>query len=570
MISFKQFLNEYLTDEQRNRYANVEMNSQSRKATDPFFGPGNDQIKEPIKGYEGDKSEVHKNIEKHVGREFSVDEYKAGMIRDESGKKVTIPSLIKDKQLKHQFNQDNTRTGKGMGQTHYMTVVRGTEVAGQTNSEPDPQHPKGHSWGDASCKNVDTGINRHFLEKEIRSGTVVVRAHDPNGQEIYRATLQPHLDDHANYAYALDSEYGLKHPMFTKHAHDVAARLSGEYKPGLFDKHPDVYNDSGVRHIYHPNTPSHAIDQHFSEQLHGVAEWDDQSDDHIEAMVSHPNTSSETITHLINHPRLNHRSMRPDLYVLGEHPNLTPEHINHLIGKGADANMTEHLLEHPRVNESNITAAMNHPSPSVRLAAIQHPAATGQHALMGMQDTSWENGSVRAAAVKHPAIKSHMLYNALSDDSAYVRRNALSNPNIEMWHLDKAIQDPDIIEQTIAHPKIRPHHIQHVIDNQHDYSITAVSSAYRHPNATPEQIQHGLDHQNPYFREAAAENPNAQEHHLKQAMQSSWDGVRVRAAKHKNMTVPMLRDALNDPNDRVAEIAGDRLREMGHKVPSRW
>ena len=54
-----------------------------------FFGPDNDMVREPIKGYDGDKSEVHKAIEKHVGHEFSIDEYKAGMIRGPSGKSVS-------------------------------------------------------------------------------------------------------------------------------------------------------------------------------------------------------------------------------------------------------------------------------------------------------------------------------------------------------------------------------------------------------------------------------------------------------------------------------------------------
>ena len=41
-----------------------------------FFGPDNDMVREPIKGYDGDKSEVHKAIEKHVGHEFSIAEAK--------------------------------------------------------------------------------------------------------------------------------------------------------------------------------------------------------------------------------------------------------------------------------------------------------------------------------------------------------------------------------------------------------------------------------------------------------------------------------------------------------------
>ena len=38
MISFKQFLKEYLTDEQWDRYKNVAMTDRAREATDHFFG----------------------------------------------------------------------------------------------------------------------------------------------------------------------------------------------------------------------------------------------------------------------------------------------------------------------------------------------------------------------------------------------------------------------------------------------------------------------------------------------------------------------------------------------------
>ena len=102
-------------------------------------------------------------------------------------------------------------------------------MAGQTNSEPDENHPRGHSWGEISCKNVDTGLNKHYLKDEIKHGTVVVRAHDHNGQEIYRGTLKPY-NNKGSRAYSLDAEYGIKQPDFTDHAIQVAKDLSGDYK----------------------------------------------------------------------------------------------------------------------------------------------------------------------------------------------------------------------------------------------------------------------------------------------------------------------------------------------------
>ena len=45
MLRFKQFLKEYLTDVQRERYSDVEMTPEARDATDHFFGVGNDQVR---------------------------------------------------------------------------------------------------------------------------------------------------------------------------------------------------------------------------------------------------------------------------------------------------------------------------------------------------------------------------------------------------------------------------------------------------------------------------------------------------------------------------------------------
>lgn len=161
MLRFKQFLKEYLTDVQRERYSDVEMTPKARDATDHFFGEGNDQVREELKGFEADKSETHRKIEQHLGQDISHEDYRKGTTADKFGRQVKLGKLIKDQQLRDEFNRDNTRAGVKKAVSHYVTVVRGTEVAGQTNSAPDPAHPKGHSWGSLSCKNVDTGSNRH-------------------------------------------------------------------------------------------------------------------------------------------------------------------------------------------------------------------------------------------------------------------------------------------------------------------------------------------------------------------------------------------------------------------------
>lgn len=401
MLKFSQFLNEYLTDEQRQRYENVEMKDKAREDTDHFFGAGNDLIREPIKGFEPDKSEVHRAIERHLGQTFSIDDYKNGMIRDQEGRKVTIPSLIKDKQLKHQFNQDNTRTNRGRGHTHYVTVVRGTEVAGQTNSAPDANHPKGYHWGNASCKNVDNGTNRHYLSKEIENGTVVVRVHDHDDKEIYRATLQPHHNKEGDTAYAVDSEYGLKHPLFTRHAHDVVARMSKDYKPGLFTKNAAVYNDNNFKHILHPLTTSEQLDQLV----------EDGNDKVRDAVAAHQNTSAKAL-----HKILDADNEFLHMSVI-DSPNIDADHLHKILTNADhfDQFTQVQALLHPKITGEHISTVLNkNTDPYVRQRALMHTRAHTGHIEQALKDPS---SAVRAQAVAHPAVTKNQLQQVIANDS---------------------------------------------------------------------------------------------------------------------------------------------------------
>jgi hypothetical protein len=83
MKSLKSFLTEYLTDDQHAKYKDVIMSSDARKATDHFFGAGNDHVKEDVIGLEPDKSEVHRAVEQHLGKQITPNEYVKGLTKDQ-------------------------------------------------------------------------------------------------------------------------------------------------------------------------------------------------------------------------------------------------------------------------------------------------------------------------------------------------------------------------------------------------------------------------------------------------------------------------------------------------------
>lgn len=154
MISFRSFLIEYLTDVQRQHFSQYKMSDKARADTDHFFGAGNDKVTGDL-DHMTDKSEIHRKIEKHLGKEISHDDYRAGLTTDNYGRDVKIGRAIKDDKLRAEYAKDPTREGARASSQYTTSTVRGVEVAGQTNPSRNKQHPNGHSWKDLSAKMLD-------------------------------------------------------------------------------------------------------------------------------------------------------------------------------------------------------------------------------------------------------------------------------------------------------------------------------------------------------------------------------------------------------------------------------
>ena len=512
MLRFKKFLQEsllveYLTDAQRARYSDVQMTPEARKATDHFFGRGNDHVKEEVLDFTPQKSEVHKAIERHLGKEISHDEYTKGLTRDQHGREARLGRMIRDEHLRNQFANDNTRAGSKKSSGHYMTIVRGTEVAGQTNSQSNPEHPKGHSWGDQSCKNVDTGANRVYLKDEIKHGTVVVRAHDHNNQEIYRATLQPHINPEGEHAYAVDSEYGLKHPSFTMHAHDVAKRLSGKFKGGsthsaIFDKHEDVYNDNGQAQILHPATPV--------EHLHGIVDKDVSPRYSILA-VKHPNADKALLDKAMQkgNSRINAAVM--------ENPNVGHEHLHQGIDSG-NFNVQRAASRSANLKSDHIDKLLNIGDGELVLNMVKHPNFSAEH--------------------------TNRVINS-GDESAI--HSVLSSRHINAGHLDKvmAMNKPSLLRKVAEHPRATPTHIDKLLDfPDGDVVIRAASNK----NASDANLHKALEEGEPLVQRAAAENEGASKTFLYHALQHPDRSVRRIAAANPAGGHEIINKALEHPD----------------------
>jgi hypothetical protein len=464
MLRFKSFLVEYLTDKQKARYKNVHMTDKARSDTDHFFGPGNDLVHGEIShdaGHHEHKSEIHQEIERHLGKEIHHDDYHQGISKDHLNRPIKLGKLIKDPKLRDKFASDNTRQGAKKGSTFKTSTVRGTEVAGQTNSVPDSQHPKGHSWGELSCKNIESGKKKGYLAHEIEHGSVLHRVHDHTGQEIYRATLHPHHNEHGHVAYTIDSEYGIKHPAFTKSSHEVASKLSGEHKSGVFTIHPKVYNDKGHGKILHPKTTIEhlpkALEDDDKEVRYAAALHPSATSEHLHkalsdkdvkvrsAAASHTNATSE---HL--HKALDDKQMLVKRSA-AEHPNATKEHLDRALGD-KHVQVRYAAAEHPNATSEHIHKALNDEHRDVRYAAAYHPKATKEHLDRAIND---KDEFVRSAVASNKNATSEHLHKALEDKSLQVRSAALMNPNTTSEHLHKALNDNNQAIKIIASERLK-------------------------------------------------------------------------------------------------------------------
>lgn len=418
MKPFKSFLLEYLTRDQRHFYENEQFGMQPlsmlperRKKTDHFFGVGNDEIEQPI-DMGNEKSDTHKKVEKHLGVEISPEVYRTGLVKDKYGRQAKIGKMIKDDKLRDAFANDPHR--KGINNHGYTArIVRGVEVVGQSNPEPDDFHPKGHSWADESCKNLESGQRSDIPEVEANRGTVVMFVKNHEGTEVSRYTLQPyHIVDAKDEdptevepkktVYAINGSYGLQHPAFKAHAEKIARQLSGKYKRGIYRLDPDVYNDRSDSKILHPATTTKHLEKLFS-LPHDTKNknWNDVLRFKLWAF-SHSKMTPDIITQILKNPKesyqIKERALKQDdlitpehinhvvknetnpyiLHQLQRHENLIDEnHITHLLTnekfqKNNIGNPFTFILNHPKANKEHLMLAVNHVNDGMRYAALFH------------------------------------------------------------------------------------------------------------------------------------------------------------------------------------------------------
>lgn len=443
MLRFKQFILEYLTPEEKQDVSTWEPRTpEATKATDHFFGVGNDEHHEPLVDT-GDKSEIHKAIERHLGQPISHEEYKSGML---SGNK-RIGNVISNPELKIKFKTDNTRKNIKANQLSVRTTRSAEGVAGQTSH--------GQSWENHSCKNFNDGSNSHYLRSEVMHGTVVSYLHDHKGNELARATFQPFINDEGNVIYKKDSHYGLNHPEFEKHNEAMELRLSQPHRGSPeYNIHPSVYNDSGVDSALHPQFIQSLIKDKDADPEHIMQAIHETSDTKtLKKLFRHKNLTEKHINILSRTPYIT--TLRKHLI---EHPNVTDESLSNIARNvlSTDTETLRKIHNHPKTGDLTLASLAHNTHNNTILNGLYKDPRAGDNTIAAIA-SKIENPETHRKILKDPRIGTNTLYTLAHPDNTHLHHDIISHPVADdrvLSRIGRHTTNPETLDKIANHSKV--------------------------------------------------------------------------------------------------------------------
>lgn len=465
MITFKNFLLmiEELNASQKAEVAKWPRDPAALAHTDHYFGKGNDDITTKLDGTQ-DKSEIHKQIERHLEKSISPEDYKANIY----GKSVKISRAIKDPVLLQNFNSDPTRQGKNYTGLSVHATRSAHGVAGQTSS--------GQSWEQESCKNFANGRYKGYLEPEVKHGTVVTYLKDHKGKEIARATLHPHYNNEGHVSYAVNSYYGIDHEDFHDHIDQLSKDLSGPHKGGnlTYTIHPDVYNDMRHNEILHPAITTTGLKTIQSKHPNNLSIQ--------RAIFNHPNVTNGMLHDGIKSDNEDIASLALDSSRLkSEHIDTALSHSSPLVRVTA--------MESKKVSKTQLHTALKDSSTDVRLAALWHPKIKEEHLDAVLADKT-NKPNVRERAVRHGLATENHINQGLADSDYRVKLSAIRNKNVTPDNITNALKVISPSNDLSQH-------------NAGSATYLIHKTAINHPSANESHFKMALNHPDQSIRELA-------------------------------------------------------------------
>jgi len=475
MIRFFKFLLETLTDQEKSEVAQWKgQTDTAKKYTDHFFGPGVETHEEPLK-VTPDKSAIHKSLEDYLGKEISIEDYRAGVIQRGDKQNPMRIGKIKDlpAHILKAFSEDRSRSLKGQKSSEFIVhTTRSKEgVASQTTNNCD--------WT-GSCKRYGgSGPGRRYLESEVQHGTIVSYLRNAQGRDIARTTYQPYTNSEGDVVYRANAHYGATTPDYLAHTKDIEDRLTKSLPNGHginFELNTNRFYANGAdTSLIHPKIGKQYLDDMFEKSTVGLDEKESKS-------------QRDFYDHILGNTQ-NHK-----LYP----KTVTPEHINKFLTPSKNKEEQE-----------------NKDYTILRMLRTQHPGINANHLS---QLASHDNPDIRLAVLSHPYAPEHVLKNALEDQDKNIRHHAVSQtrfstPQKMQDFIDHSRKhNYDFLDPLSKHVDLSPEHVKPLLDiirdDEHDLSKEGINHLthynmlhnllIRHPTLIDQDsitraLDHGLD-----------------------------------------------------------------------------
>lgn len=211
---------------------------------------GKEVLRYPLQEHDAADVPIHPEVAAHLEkfgfRIPSGSDYHAGYAVDKHQRVTSIGKALRrtkaEPSVVSAFENDPNRAASNAKQLHVAYSWEPHHVASMST---------GRGW--TSCMNMDGGMNRHYLEHDIKHGTHVAYLTHADDEKIERPiariALKPFRSDEEDHTILRpeDSLYGTAKDSFTKHVSDWAQTHFPAKKDVLYTKPDDLYNDSFSR-----------------------------------------------------------------------------------------------------------------------------------------------------------------------------------------------------------------------------------------------------------------------------------------------------------------------------------
>lgn len=436
MIPFFKFLLETLTDVEKAEVSRWEGQTDAAKEySDHFFGRDVETHEEPLK-VTPNKSPIHKSLEDYLGKEISIEDYRAGVIQRGDKQNPMRIGKIKDlpPHILKAFSEDISRSLKGQKSSEFTVyTTRSREgVASQTTNNC--------TWT-GSCKRYGGGgAGTRYLPNEVKHGTVVSYLRNAQGKDIARTTYHPYTNSNGDSIYRINAHYGATNLDYLAHTKDIEDRLSRPLPIGhdinfSLNKY-NFYNDGQPQTVIHSKLNKEYVDDIFNNEP---------------ASMSHENLGK-----FYQHT-LGENSLYPKT--------ITPNHIDKFLSR--DSNLIDWSTEE---NETRNQRTLRHHITKTMLTN-SHPGINENHLDKLMSHSDKE---IRLAALGHPNISKKSIDNAILDEDEDVQKEAVKQARFLPQEMHQFIvhartHNPALFEPISKHPDLDGEHVKSLLDVIRNY-----------------------------------------------------------------------------------------------------